>query len=457
MAGRSKRMPRLNQVVRFDGMEYNPCFQVTQLYLSKQNSKHQRSNVSEKIHIVGVADDGIDGLTESARQVLGAADLVIGPQKTLALVQPLSAEMLSLGGDLAPAIERIEQQKDERIVLLTLGDPLFYGTARFLCDHFGKERFEILPHVSVMQLAFARVKESWDEAYLANLATSQLARVVDRIRTSEKVGLFTSETVTPRVVAEHLLRQRIDYFSAFVCENIGSPDERVTQGSIAEIAEQEFSNLNVMILIRQPDTPDRPLLAPGKRLFGNPDDAFLQSQPKRGLLTPAEVRSLALAELHLTPDAIVWDVGAGSGSVSVEAAQLAHEGTVFAIEMDPDDHRLIAENVQLFGVRNVVSVLGEAPQAFDDLPGPNSIFVGGSGRMVPRLVEASFERLVEGGRIVVNVNSIENLTKVRESLDKIAGDCNVWMLNLARGTRQMELLRFEAVNPTYLLSASKKG
>lgn len=412
--------------------------------------------MSEKIFIVGIADDGLEGLTESSRQILASADVVIGSPKTLALVASIDSEKLEIGGDLAPAIKRIESRANEKIVILTLGDPLFYGTARFLCDHFGKEQFEILPHVSVMQLAFARVKESWDEAYLANLATSKLARVIDRIRTSEKAGLFTTESITPKLVAEELVRQGIDYFSAYVCENIGSPDERVTQGSLAEIADQQFSSLNVMILIRQPDVPDRPLLAPGKRLFGNPDDAFLQSQPKRGLLTPAEVRSLALAELHLTPDSVVWDVGAGSGSVSIEAAQLAYDGTVFAIEMDPDDHRLIAENVRLFGVRNVKSVLGEAPQAFDDLPQPNSIFVGGSGRMVPRIVEAAFSRLAEGGRIVVNVNSVENLTSVRESLDRAAGDCDVWMVNLARGTRQLDLLRFEAVNPTYILSAARK-
>lgn len=411
--------------------------------------------MSERIIIVGIADDGLDGLTSSARRYVEQADVLIGPQKSLSMVAHLPAEQVVLGGDLAPATERIAKRGDERIVILTLGDPLFYGTARFLFDQFGKENFEVVPHVSMMQLAFARLKESWDDAYLANLGTQELPRVIDRIRSSEKVGLFTTETVTPREVARHLLRQGIDYFSVYVCESIGSPTERVTQGSLREIAEQDFSSLNVMVLIRQPDTPDRPLLAPGKRLFGNPDDAFLQSQPKRGLLTPAEVRSLALAELNLRPDSIVWDVGAGSGSVAIEAAQLAPQGTVYAIEMDPEDHRLMAENIQLFGVRNVVTVLGEAPQAFSELPRPNAVFVGGSGRMVPTIVEAATQSVVSGGRLVVNVTSIENLAAVRESLDRTLGDCQVWMISLSRGTRQLELLRFEAVNPTYLLAAQK--
>ena len=192
--------------------------------------------MSQKIVIVGIADDGLEGLTSTARRYVEQADVLIGPQKSLAMVDQLSAELVVLGGDLAPAIERISNRGDEHIVILTLGDPLFYGTARFLFDHFGKENFEVVPHVSMMQLAFARLRESWDDAYLANLASQELHRVIDRIRSSEKVGLFTTETMTPREVARQLSRQGIDYFAVYVCESIGSPTERVTQGSLREIA-----------------------------------------------------------------------------------------------------------------------------------------------------------------------------------------------------------------------------
>ena len=114
--------------------------------------------------------------------------------------------------------------------------------------------------------------------------------------------------------------------------------------------------------------PDRPSESIGRRLFGNPDEAFLQSKPKQGLLTPAEVRAMALAEMDLGPASIVWDIGAGSGSVAIEAAQIAAGGTTFAIEMDPDDHRLIMANAERFGVRNLVPVLGRAPDAWPILP-----------------------------------------------------------------------------------------
>ena len=154
--------------------------------------------------------------------------------------------------------------------------------------------------------------------------------------------------------------QGVDNFTAYVCENLGAPDERVTQGELAEIAAHEFSPLNVMVLVRKPHTPDRPRELVGRRLFGNPDDLFLQSKPMRGLLTPAELRAMALAQLDLGPASVVWDIGAGSGSVAVEAAQIAAAGEVYAIEMDPEEHQLIVENARRFDVKNLKPILGRA-------------------------------------------------------------------------------------------------
>lgn len=150
-----------------------------------------------------------------------------------------------------------------------------------------------------MQLAFARVMESWDDAYLTNLANHSLDGVVEKIRTADKVGLFTTNTAGPNQVAEALLAKRIDYFDAYVCENLGARNERVTRGSLEEIADQTFEPLNVMVLVRQREIPDRPREAVGRRLFGNPDEVFIQSRPKYGLLTTAEVRSLAVANGYL--------------------------------------------------------------------------------------------------------------------------------------------------------------
>ncbi|MCS7303830.1 MAG: precorrin-6y C5,15-methyltransferase (decarboxylating) subunit CbiE [Thermoguttaceae bacterium] len=408
-----------------------------------------------KVHIVGIGEDGLAGLTETARQILAQAELLIGEKHVLDLVAGSGAARLVVGPDLEPAVQEIARSPGKRIVVLAEGDPLFYGVARFLCDKLGKERFEVVPHVSTMQLAFARVKESWEDAFLTNLATHPLEQVLENIRTAEKVGLFTNDVYTPSVVAQCLLDQKIDYFTAYVCENLGAPNERVTRAELRDLVGQEFSPLNVMVLVRKPHLPDRPSDAIGRRIFGNPDEIFLQSKPKRGLLTPAEIRSIALAEMDLGPASIVWDVGAGSGSVAIEAAQLARQGTVYAIEMDPDDHQLILENAHRFGVTNLVPVLGRAPEAWSNLPDPDAVFVGGTGRGICRLVEAAYQRLRKAGRLVATMSSIDNLAETHHILHAHGLDVKVWLINIARGTYQLERIRFQALNPVFLVSIVK--
>jgi precorrin-6Y C5,15-methyltransferase (decarboxylating) len=409
---------------------------------------------SEKVHIVGIGDDGVDGMTAHARRLVEEADVLVGPESCGAMLPAGLGGKLSPAANLEELVERIEAAVGRRVVVLASGDPLFYGTARFVCARLGKDRFEVVPHVSSMQLAFARVKESWEEAFLANLSGQSIERVLDRIRTSETVGLFTSDQWPPSAVARALLDEGIDYFQAYVCENLGSPDERVTQGSLAEIATESFVGLNVLILVRKARTADKPGQV-GTRLFGNADDCFLQSRPKRGLLTPAEVRALALSELGLSPTSVVWDVGAGSGSVGLEAARIARDGSVHAIEMDPDDHRLIQENAQRFGVANLRAVLGRAPEAWARLPDPDAIYVGGSGRDVAMLVEEAWKRLTPGGRLVTACNSIENLAAVHTLLRARSCDAAYWMVNIARGIEQLDRIRFESLNPIFLIAATK--
>lgn len=410
---------------------------------------------ASRIHIIGLGENGLEGLTAAARALVLNAELLLGADHLLRLVPPGKSERLTLGANLDQALERLGGLGSRSAVILASGDPLFYGTARYFCDRLGKDRFEVVPHVSSMQLAFARVKESWEDAYLTNLASHRLENILEKIRTADTVGLFTTEDTPPRAVAQALLGRGIDYFRAYVCENLGAPDECVTYGELAEIARQDFAALNVMILVRRPNAPDQATDRIRQRVFGNPDELFLQSRPKLGLLTSAEVRTIALAQLELQADSIVWDIGAGSGSVSIEAAQLAPRGHVYAIEMDVEDHALIQENAGRFHVRNLTAVLGRAPDAWAGLPGPAAIFVGGSGREVSRLVNLAFERLAPAGRLVANVGSIENLAAVHALFAERGLDPRVWMINVARGVHQLERVRFDALNPTFLLAVSK--
>jgi precorrin-6B C5,15-methyltransferase / cobalt-precorrin-6B C5,C15-methyltransferase len=415
------------------------------------------SAVEPKIHVIGVGPDGLAGLTGRARELLAAADLVLGSEHTLKLLPELKAQRVPIGPDLQEAVRLLEGNLGrKRMVVVAGGDPLFYGVARYLCDRLGKDHFEVLPHVSSMQLAFARIKESWEEAYLTNLATHPLEEVLDRIRTAETVGLFTSEREGPPEIARQLRAGGLDYFRAYVCENLGGPDERVTQGELADIQEMEFAPLNVLILKRKPGAPDRRREPSRFRRFGNPDEVFAQSRPKSGLITQAEVRAVALAQLDIQPGTVVWDVGAGSGSVAIEAAQLSDPGMVYAIEQEAADYHLILANAETFGVGNLKAVHGTAPEVFEGLPPPGAIFVGGDGREVARILEAAYGHLRPGGRLVGHVATLEMLSACYPLLKSLAGEVQALLVNLARGVEQMESLRFESVNPTFLLCVRRR-
>jgi len=409
-----------------------------------------------KIHVIGIGSDGLAGLTNRSQELLTQAELVLGSEPVLRLLPEINAERFRIGSDLQELVEKIQSHIDKkRMVIVASGDPLFYGIARYLCEKLGKDRFEVVPHVSSMQLAFARIKESWEEAYLTDLGTKSLDDVLDRLRGFDTIGLFTSEQYHPARIARELLARGIDYFRVYVCENLGGRDERITQGELSDIQGMQFDPLNVMVLRRKPGRPDQPRTVSRLKRFGNPDDVFAQSRPKTGLITQSEVRAIALAQLDLYPGKVMWDVGAGSGSVALEAAQLVHPGMVYAIEADAADYHLCVANAETFGIKNVQAVHGVAPAVFDDLPKPDAIFIGGNGGEVSRLLQASFTSLRQGGNLVINVATLEMLSSVYEVLKRLCPPVQVMLINVARSVEQLETLRFESVNPTFVLSVTK--
>jgi precorrin-6Y C5,15-methyltransferase (decarboxylating) len=406
---------------------------------------------ANRVEIIGIGDDGLAGLSSLGAERINAAEVLIGPPSLLNLVARTGVERISTGPQPQSIVDAILSREGKRRVVLSGGDPLFYGVARFLCQHLGKERFNVVPHVSSMQLAFARVKESWDEAYLANLESVPLDRALAGVRACEKAGLFTTSSVTPAVVAQACLDRGLNFFHAFVCENLGSPDERVTRSELPQLVNESFSLMNVLILVRRSGVPHDMDRSSAGRLIGNPDEYFEQSLPRRQLLTPMELRALAIALLDLRQDAIVWDVGAGSGSVSIEVARLAPSGTVYAIEMDPASHGMIESNATRMGATNVIAVLGQAPEVWKNLPDPHAIFIGGTGRRVANLAVAAWSRLSAGGHLVVHVNSLQNLVETEEALRHSGGQPTSRMIQISYGIEQLDSTRWESRHPTFLV------
>ena len=206
-----------------------------------------------------------------------------------------------------------------------------------------------------------------------------------------------------------------------------------------------MTNASVSVNARSVDRP-----------LGLPDDAFAQKRPHRGLITKAEVRAVSLYKLGLRRNSIVWDVGAGSGSVGLEAALIASEGAVYAVERDAECLDMLRLNVEQLGPDNVVVVSGEAPDALDALPTPDCVFVGGSGGRLADILECAASRLKADGRIVVNLASIERVVQTQACLESLGFDAELTMISVSRGKALPDgTMRLEAQNPVFIITGKR--
>lgn len=199
-----------------------------------------------------------------------------------------------------------------------------------------------------------------------------------------------------------------------------------------------------------------PRMGSRERPLGLPDDAFAQKKPLRGLITKSEVRAVSLYKLGLRRDSVVWDVGAGSGSVALEAAIIASESTVYAIERDAECVEMLRRNIGVLGPPNVVVVEGDAPGALDALPAPDCVFVGGGGKLLGGILERVVARLNSGGRIVVNLASIERVGQAQSCLESLGFDTELTMISASRGKPLPDgTIRLAALNPVFIVTANR--
>ena len=191
--------------------------------------------------------------------------------------------------------------------------------------------------------------------------------------------------------------------------------------------------------------------------LGLPDDAFEQRRPLRGQITKREVRAVSLYLLGLRSDSVVWDIGAGSGSVAIEAGRIAHRGSVYAVERDPDSIGLLHLNVERLAGCNVKVVHDEAPQALEGLPDPDSVFVGGSGGQLAEILDAATARLKNDGRLVVNLAALERTSEVYHCLKDKGMIVELSNINASRGKEMPDgTMRLEALNPVFIVAAQWK-
>ncbi len=421
-----------------------------------------------KCQIVGVLDNGVQGLAPDVINAIQTANLVIGASRTLQLFSQLitQAEQKDLTGHLneVPGWIAIALQTSQQVVVLATGDPLCHGIASYLYKRLDKEQLEIIPNVSSIQLAFSRIGVAWQDAKIVSVhskgagdwqkgASSEhgLYGLLQAIFNNDKLAVLTGPENTPDRIARMMIVEKIaDQFNVTVAENLLMEDEKIFQNkSVESISEQNFNGNDVVILQRKQSTKAR-------TLFGLQDCDFHQRKPDKGLITKREVRAVSLALMQLKNNSIVWDIGAGSGSVGLEAARLCHQGYVYAIEKNVADFEIASKNAKQLEIYNYHLINSKAPLGLDDWPIPDAIFIGGTGGELAELIQLCLQKLTPEGWLVMNFVTIENLSTAIETLKDHKAKWDMTQLQASRSQPILHMNRMKAENPVWVISAQRE-
>lgn len=417
--------------------------------------------------IIGVLDNGINGLTPAALTAIQTADRVIAASRTLNLFaeQITQAEQKDLTGHLKQVPEWINESlaAKQQVIVLATGDPLCHGIASYLYKKLSADQLEIIPNVSSIQLAFAEVGLSWQDAKIISVHSKDAGEwqkgnskehgfytLLQALLNHDKLAVLTSPENTPDRIARMMLLENIaDQFEMTVAENLLCTDERIVQNkSIASIAEQSFNGNNIVILQRKQAKAFN-------TLFGLADKQFKQRKPDKGLITKREVRAVSLARMQLKANSIIWDIGAGSGSVGLEAARLCNQGYVYAIEKNVADFEIASENAINLEINNYHLINNKAPIGLQDWPDPDAIFIGGTGGELAELIDLCLKRLTENGWLVMNFVTLENLSTALEALKKLDTNWDMTQLQASRSQPILHMNRMAAENPVWVVSVQR--
>ncbi len=424
--------------------------------------------MTKPAYIIGVLDNGVAGLSPAALQQLHQADVIIGARRTLLLFEN-EFKKTAQQYDIAEGLSKVSawitqaQEKDLNVVVLATGDPMCHGIGSYLINKLGENNCKVIANVSTLQLAFSRLGLAWQKAKICSVhskdagewtreagAAHGLYPVLEAVRSYKLVAIFTSPDNSPERIARMLINAGLgEIFNMSVAEALLTNQENIIRNlSLNEMANHHFANPNIVILQRQTTNPTT--------LFGLADDSFVQRKPDKGLITKREVRAVSLARLQLRIDSVVWDIGAGSGSVGLEAARLCSKGYVYAIEKNEADFAIAQQNCEHMNISNYRVQHGKAPDLLADWPDPDAIFFGGSGGELAELIQLCLLRIKPRDWLVMNFVTLENLALATKVLKELNAEWDVTQLQASRSQPILHMHRMKAENPVWIVCAQRK-
>jgi precorrin-6Y C5,15-methyltransferase (decarboxylating) len=353
------------------------------------------------VTVVGIGADGWDGLSPAARRAIEAAEVLRGSARQLSLVPAtVPAERVPWPSPLAPALRGMSTaHPGRRVVVLASGDPMFSGIGTSLVRLLGPAAVEVVPHPSSVTLACARLGWAVEETTVVSVVGRPIELLAPHATPGRRLLVLGSDTATPAEVASRLASWGYGASRLIALAQLGGPDERRVTGLAGDWPHAETDPLVITAVevVADPGTVPLPTVP------GLPDDAYASD----GQLTKRDVRAVTLSRLAPLPGQLLWDVGAGAGSIGIEWMRVHPSCRAIAVESHPERAHRIGLNAARLGVPDLQVVEGTAPDALLGLPGPAAVFIGG-GATVPGVLETCWDALAPGGRLVVNAVTVQS-------------------------------------------------
>ena len=369
--------------------------------------------MSKWLTVVGMGEDGWEGLSNRARLAIKSTDVIVGANRLISLLPKTKAEIHEWPQPFSAVVEQIKPLAGRNTVILATGDPMNYGVVRKLMEFIPFDDMTIIPQVSAFSLAAARMGWSLPDCDCFTIHGRPAANVETFIQPNARLLVLTEDGTSVAEVCRRLIARGFEESKITVLENMGSADERMTSFVANANPNLDWSPLNVLSVHCIAGAQAKIF----SRVAGLSDDAFVHD----GQLTKREVRAATLAALAPAPDQMLWDIGAGCGSVSIEWMRVARGCEAIAIEHNEDRLKMIATNADQLGTPRLKVIAGKAPDALVGLRAPDAVFIGG-GVGNEGVFDAAWQNLKSGGRMVCNVVTIEGEMHLYDLQEKHGGE-----------------------------------
>lgn len=369
---------------------------------------------SDKGHLTVISCGvGEESLTDSISKTVFKAAILAGGQRLLDLFADYAGEKIVIGKCAGETIAKLADMviaQEKEVCVLASGDSLFHGIGKTFSKLIPINQITIMPNITAMQSFAAKLCLAWDKASFFSMHGKHTGIPWHAILASHSAIIYCDPRNTAANIANVLMgkMQEAGNRSAAIAVDLGLSTERVIKGSLAEMASETCSGLSILALLPSDGSK---VYDPGLSL-GLPDSEFTH---EKNLITHSEVRAVALSKLHLG-SGIMWDIGAGSGSVGLEAAGLCQDLTVYSVEKNNDRIKDIEANIDKFGLGNIVIKPGKAQEVIDDLPAPRAVFIGGGGEGIEEILKNCYDKLLPGGYIVATAVLLETRSALANSL-----------------------------------------